>query len=122
MINSILILCDSSPIGKNSAVEAIRLGSGFVALGEEIPCEIVFMGDSVYLFNKNADPTAVNMDPSDETIEMADLSDLTVNILEEDLKATGLIREDLIEYENLHIISKKELIKKMNDADTTFRI
>ncbi|TFF63506.1 MAG: hypothetical protein EU521_01380 [Promethearchaeota archaeon] len=122
MINSILILCDSSPIGKNSAVEAIRLGSGFVALGEEIPCEIVFMGDAVYLFNKNADPTAVNMDPSDETIEMADLSDLTVNILEGDLKATGLIREDLIDYENLHIISKKELIKKMNDADTTFRI
>jgi len=122
MIKSILILCDSSPIGKNSAVEAIRLGSGFVALGEEIPCEIVFMGDAVYLFNKNADPTTLNMDPNDETIEMADLSDLIVNILEDDLEAAGLTKEDLIDYENLHIISKRELIEKMKNADTSFRI
>ncbi|MEJ2250614.1 MAG: DsrE family protein [Candidatus Lokiarchaeota archaeon] len=122
MVNSILILCDTSPVGKNSAVEAIRLGSGFVALGEEIPCEIVFMGDAVYLFNKNADPTAVNMDPNDETIEMADLSDLSVNILEEDLKAAGLTEEDLIDYENLRIISKEELIEKMNNTETCFRV
>jgi sulfur relay (sulfurtransferase) DsrF/TusC family protein len=122
MINSILILCDTSPVGKNSAVEAIRLGSGFVALGEEIPCEVVFMGDAVYLFNKKADPTAINMDPNDETIEMADLSDLTVNIIDEDLKAAGLTEDDLIEYDNLHIISQSELIEKINNSNTCFRI
>ena len=63
MVESVVVISDQSPVGKNSAVEAIRIGSGFTALGEFIDCKIVFTGDAVYLFNKNCDPEAVGMDP-----------------------------------------------------------
>ena len=48
MVESVVIISDQAPIGKNSVVEAIRIGSGFTALGEIIDCKIVFTGDAVY--------------------------------------------------------------------------
>ncbi len=121
MVESVVIITDQSPTGKNSAVEAIRIGSGFVALGEIINCLIVLTGDAVYLLNKNAKPKVVGMDPIDEAIEMADLSDLELYVLDKSLKDAGLTVEDLIEYENLKIISIDELINLIEQADTCFR-
>ena len=121
MVESVVIIADQSPPGKNSAAEAIRIGSGFVALGEFINCQIILTGDSVYLLNKNATPVVVGMDPVDEFIEIADLSDLEIYVLDKSLKDAGLTVEDLIEYENLKIISIDELIDLIEQADTCFR-
>jgi len=121
MVESVVIISDQSPIGRNSAVEAIRIGSGFTALGEFIACKIVFMGDAVYLFNKNCDPEAVGMDPLAEVLEMADLSDLEVYLIESALNDAGLTREDMIEYENLKIIGYDELTDLIAAADVSFR-
>jgi len=121
MVESVVIITDQSPTGKNSAAEAIRIGSGFVALGEIINCQIVLTGDAIYLLNKNATPTVVGMDPVDETIEMADLSDLELYVLDKSLKDAGLTVEDLIEYENLKVINIDELIDLIEHADTCFR-
>lgn len=121
MVESIVIITDQSPIGKNSAAEAIRIGSGFVALGEYVGCKIVFMGDAVYLLNKNATPETVGLDSLDEVLEMADLSDLEINILDSALSDAGLTKEDLIEYENLNIIDIDELTNLINEAQTCFR-
>jgi len=121
MVQSVVIISDKSPIGRNSAIEAIRIGSGFTALGEYIDCKIVFMGDAVYLFNKNCDPEAVGMDSLTEVIEMADLSDLEVYIIESALNDAGLTKDDLIEYENLKIINYDDLTELIADADTSFR-
>ena len=121
MVESVVIIADQSPTGKNSAAEAIRIGSGFVALGEFINCQIVLTGDAIYLLNKNATPTVVGMDPVDEFIEMADLSDLELYVLDKSLKDAGLAIEDLIEYENLKVINIDELIDLIEQADTCFR-
>ena len=121
MVESVVIISDQSPIGRNSAVEAIRIGSGFTALGEFIDCKIVFMGDAVYLFNKNCDPEAVGMDPLAEVLEMVDLSDLEVYIIESALHDAGLTKEDMIEYENLKFIGYDELTDLIANADVTFR-
>ena len=121
MVESVVIIVDQSPTGKNSAAEAIRIGSGFVALGEIINCQIVLTGDAVYLLNKSAKPTVVGMDPVDEAIEMADLSDLELYVLDKSLKDAGLTVEDLIEYENLKVINIDELIDLIEQADTCFR-
>jgi sulfur relay (sulfurtransferase) DsrF/TusC family protein len=122
MVQSVLIICDDSPVGKNSAAEAIRMGSGFAALGEELECEIIFKGEAVYLFNKNANPKAVNMDSAEETIMMADLSDLKIGIVKDALKKAGMTKEDLIDYENLEIITEKELALKIENFETCYRI
>ena len=121
MIESVVILCDKSPVGNNSAVETIRLGSGFMALGEEIDCKIILMGDAVYLLNKHADPTVVGLDSYDETLEMADLSDLEILILDSALNEAGLTAEDLIDYEKLKIIDIDELTTTIGEASTCFR-
>jgi len=121
MIESVVIICDRSPVGVNSAVESIRLGSGFMALGEEIDCKIIFTGDAVYLLNKHADPTAVGLDSYEETFEMADLSDLEILILDSALNEAGLTAEDLIDYENLKIIDIDELTNTIGEASTCFR-
>ena len=121
MVESVLIISDQSSIGKNSAAEAIRIASGFVALGEYVKCKIVFMGDAVYLLNKNAIPEAVGLDNLDEVLEMADLSDLEIYILDSALSDAGLIKEDLIEYENLKIIDIDKLASLIEDAQMCFR-
>ena len=121
MVESVVVITDQSPVGKNSAAEAIRIGSGFVALGEYIRCQVVFTGDAVYLLNKNAKPNAVGMDPMDEVIEMADLSDLELYVMESALREAGMTEEDLIEYESLKIINLTELTDLIEQADVCFR-
>ncbi|MBA7631916.1 hypothetical protein ES703_39453 [subsurface metagenome] len=121
MVESVVVISDKSPIGRNSAIEAIRIGSGFTALGEFIDCKVVFTGDAVYLFNKNCNPEAVGMDPLTEVLEMADLSDLEVYIIESALSEAGLTKEDLFDYENLKIIDYDELTDLIASADTCFR-
>jgi sulfur relay (sulfurtransferase) DsrF/TusC family protein len=121
MVESVVVISDQSPIGRNSAIEAIRIGSGFTALGEYIECKIVLTGNAVYLFNKSCNPEAVGMDSLEEVLEMADLSDLEVYIIESALSDAGMSEEDLIEYENLKVINYDELADLIGDADTTFR-
>ncbi len=121
MVESVLIISDQSPVGKNFTAESIRIGSGFVALGGYIDCKIVFMGDAVYLFNKNASPETVGMDSMDEVLEMADLSDLEVYIIDSALIDAGLTKEDLVEYENLKIITMDELVDLIENVDVCFR-
>lgn len=121
MVESVVIISDQSPIGRNSTVEAIRIGSGFTALGEFIDCKIVFTGDAVYLFNKACNPEVVGMDPLTEVLEMADLSDLEVYIIESALIDAGLTKADMIDYENLKIIDYDDLTDLIANADTCFR-
>ncbi len=121
MVESVVIITEQSSIGKNSAVEAIRIGSGFVALGEIIDCKVVFTGDAVDFLNKNADPTVVGLDSNSEPIEIADLSDLELFVIENSLDDAGLTSDDLIEYENLKIINYEELADLIEEADMCFR-
>lgn len=121
MVESVVIITDQSPIGKNSALEAVRIGSGFVALGEYVNCQIIFTGDAVYLLNKNANPEAVGMDSFDEVMEIADLSDLELYILDQSLQDAGMSTDDLVEYENLKVITVDEVVDLIENADTSFR-
>ncbi|MFW9941500.1 MAG: DsrE family protein [Candidatus Thorarchaeota archaeon] len=121
MIESVVVISDKSPIGWNSAIEAIRIGSGFTALGEFIDCKVVLTGDAVYLFNKSCNPEAVGMDPLTEVLEMADLSDLEVYLIDSALSEAGMTKDDLVEYENLTVINYDELTDLIANADTSFR-
>ena len=121
MTKSVVIISDRAPVGINSAAEAIRLGSGFVALGEIIDCKIVYMGDAVYILSKETNPVAVGLDSFDEQMEIADLSDLELYALDSALDDAGLKLDDLIEYENLKIINMDELTTIIDEADTCFR-
>ncbi len=121
MVKSVVILCEDSPIGKNSVVEAIRMGAGIMAVGDLEECKIVFMGDSVYFLSKRFDPEKVNRDTPSNIFRMMELSDLEVYVLDSALEIAGIKRSDIIEFDNLKIVSVKEISKLIIEADVTYR-
>jgi sulfur relay (sulfurtransferase) DsrF/TusC family protein len=122
MVESLVILCDSAPVGKNSAIEAIRMGSGLVALGDTVQTTVVLDGDAVLMLAKNADPTAVNQDTYDAVMEMADLSDLEMRVVQEALDDAGLGKDDLRSYAKLQAITRAELATMLSSAGAAFRL
>ena len=121
MVKSVVILCEDSPIGKNSAVEAIRMGAGIMAVGDLEECKIVFMGDSVYFLSKNFDPEKVNRDAPANIFRMMELSDLDVCVLDSALEIAGIKQSEIIEFDNVKILSIGEISQLIIEADVTYR-
>ena len=121
MVKSVVILCEDSPIGKNSAIEAIRMGAGIMAVGDLEECKIIFMGDSVYFLSKNFDPEKVNMDVPSNIFRMMELSDLDVYALDSALEIAGIKQSDLVDFDNVKVTNNKEISKFILEADTTYR-
>ena len=121
MAKSVVIICDDSPIGKNSAIEAMRMGAGITAIGDLDECKIIFMGDSVYIFGKSFNPEKINMDSIDNIFHMLELSDIDVYILDSALINAGLSIDDLIKLENINIVSLKEISEYILKADVTYK-
>ena len=121
MVKSVVILCEDSPIGKNSAVEAIRMGAGIMAVGDLDECKIIFMGDSVYFLSKSFDPEKVNRDALSNIFRLLELSDLEVYALDSALEIAGINHSDLIEFDNVKVVSMHEISKFILVADVTYR-
>ena len=121
MVKSVVILCEDSPIGKNSAIEAIRMGAGIMAVGDLEECKIIFMGDSVYFLTKNFDPEKVNMDVPSNIFRMMELSDLEVYVLDSALEISGIKQTDLVDFDNVKVTNIKEISKLILQADVTYR-
>jgi len=121
MLKSVVILCEDSPIGKNSAIEAIRMGAGIMAVGDLEECKIIFMGDSVYFLSKNFDPEKVNMEIPSNIFRLMELSDLDVYVLDSALEIAGIEQSDLVEFDNVKVASIKEISKFILEADVTYR-
>lgn len=121
MVKSVVILCEDSPIGKNSAIEAIRMGAGIMAVGDLEECKIIFMGDSVYFLSKYFNPEKVNMDVPSNIFRMMELSDLDVYVLDSALEIAGIKQSDLVEFDNVKVASNKEISKFILEADVTYR-
>ena len=121
MSKSVVIICEDSPIGKNSAIEAIRMGVGIMVLGDLDECKIVFLGDAVYLLSKSFNPETVNMENSENIFHMLELSEIEVYVLDSALENAGLKEEDLKVFDNVHIATLKEISGYILKADTTYR-
>ena len=121
MVKSVVIVCEDSPIGKNSAVEAIRMGAGITAVGDLDECKIIFMGDSVYFLSKNFDPEKVNREAPSNILRLMELSDLEVYALDSALEIAGIKDSDLIEYDTVKVASMQEISKLILEADVTYR-
>ncbi len=121
MVKSVVILCEDSPIGKNSALEAIRMAAGIMAVGDLDECKIVFIGDSIYFLSKNFDPEKVNMEDPSNIFRMMELSDFEVYALDSALETAGIEPSDLIDFDNVKIASWKEISAFILEADVFYR-
>jgi len=121
MVKSVVIICEDSPIGKNSAIEAIRMGAGIMAVGDLDECKIVFMGDSVFLLSKHFNPEKINREPPSNIFRLMELSDLEVYALDTALEIAGINESDLIEFDNVKIANIQEISKLIIEADLMYR-
>ncbi|MHA1820619.1 MAG: DsrE family protein [Promethearchaeota archaeon] len=121
-MESVLIICDKAPFGTNLANEAIRLGAGFLALGEDIDCKLVLIDDGILFLKKNLNADLIGVEPISEGLEMADLSDLEIIVFKEDMDKFGLTEDDFIDYSNLAIRSKSEFSSIIAEFDGVFKI
>ncbi|HHE64907.1 MAG TPA: hypothetical protein ENL09_02685, partial [Bacteroidetes bacterium] len=88
----------------------------------DLDCKLVFYGAGVLNLLKNLDPSQIGMDLMDEGIEMADLSELPIVLVNEDLEQFGYTQADLIEYESLELVSRAELPSILKEFDMVFRM
>ena len=122
-MKSVLILCNQGPIGSNSTFEAIRLGTGFLELGEEIFCQIILYGDAVLSVRSNLKPKEIGGDSSDESFEMVDLSELQIFLVKEDIESRGMHENEIFDFEKpVKIISQNEIGELIEKFDTVFHI
>lgn len=108
-MEAILIICDASPFGTNTANEAIRMGAGFMGLGNTVRCKILFRGEGVLYLKNNLKPSVIGLDSTDDGLEMAGLTELPLIAIQEDLDRYHLRKIDLIPYDQLSIIRADEI-------------
>ncbi len=121
-MKSVLILCDQGPFSTNTAVEAIRLASGFLGLGEDMDCKVAFLGDAVLVMKNNLHADKIGMDSINEGLEMADLTDLEIILIKEDMEERGMSESDVVDYENLSFISISKLHGVIVEFEKVFKI
>jgi sulfur relay (sulfurtransferase) DsrF/TusC family protein len=120
LVQNIIIICENSPIGKNSALESIRMGAGISAVGDLNSVKIVFIGDSVLILSKNYNPKAVSMDENSNIFRMLELADIEVYVLDNAMKNLAMGEADLLDYDNIHVINVKELAEIILEADAIY--
>ena len=121
LVQSIVIICEDSPFGKNSVTESIRLAAGLLAVGDIELCKVIFMGDAVYFLNKKLAPKALNVDPVDNIIRLIELSDLEIYVYDDALETAGLEIKDLIQNDNLKVVDMEIISKLILEAEMCFK-
>ena len=121
MVNSVVIISEESPFGKDSVVESIRMATGLLAVGDIEDVKIILMKDAVYFLNKRLDPKALNASEFTNIMRLIEFSEIEIFIHDNALKAAGLEPEDLKIKENVNIVNLKQISQLILAADMTFK-
>jgi sulfur relay (sulfurtransferase) DsrF/TusC family protein len=121
MANSIIILCEDSPFGKNSSVETIRMATGLLAIGDIDNCKVVFMKDAVYFLSKNLNPDALKVDHFTNIMRLIELSDLEIYIHDKALEDAGMVVSDLIPGDNIKVVNIEKISELIAEANMSFK-
>jgi sulfur relay (sulfurtransferase) DsrF/TusC family protein len=121
MVESVVIICEDGPFGKNSVVESIRMAAGLLAVGDIDNCKVILLKDAVYFMHKNLNPGALNMDKLTNIMRLIELSELEIFLHDVALKIAGIESSDLVLTDNLKIIGTQEISQLILDADMSFK-
>lgn len=121
MANSIVIICEESPFGKNSVVESIRMATGILAVGDIDNCKVILMGDAVYFLNRKIDAKALKVDEFTNILRLIELSDLEIYVHGDALEIAGLDQSDLLAIDSIKIVDVKEISRLILEADMSFK-
>ena len=121
MVNSIIIICEDSPFGKNSAVETIRMATGLLAIGDIENCKVVFMKDAVYFLNKNLNPDALGVDHFTSIMRLVELAELEIFIHDKALEDAGMDTSELIPGDNIQVVNIEKISELIAEANMSFK-
>jgi len=121
LVESIIIICEDSPFGKNSVIESIRMATGILAVGDIENCKVILMGEAVLFLSKTLSPEALNVDSFSNITRLMELSDLEIYVDEGSLNNYGMDTTDLIDYENIQVVNITQISKIILDAEMTFK-
>ncbi|MHA2392123.1 MAG: DsrE family protein [Promethearchaeota archaeon] len=121
MVNSIVIICEDSPFGKNSAMESVRMAAGILAVGDIEECKVVFMNDAVYFLSKNLKPQTIKSDPITNIMRLIELSDLEIYVHDKALKKVGMTVSDLVLIENLEVVGIEKISQLITEGEMSFK-
>jgi len=120
-VNSIVIICEDGPLGKNSVVESIRMAAGILAVGDVEICKVILLRDTVYFLDKNLNPKALNMDEFTNVFRLIELSELEIYIHDEALELAGIDPSDLVLEDNVSIVDISKISELIIEADMSFK-
>ena len=121
MANSILIICEDSPFGKNSAVETIRMAAGLLAIGDIEDCKVVFMKEAIYFLNQNLNPDALKVDHFTNIMRLIELSELEIYVHDKALEDAGMDGSDLISGDNIQVVNIEKISELIAEANMSFK-
>lgn len=121
MANSIIILCEDSPFGKNSAIETIRMAAGLLVMEDIDDCKVVFMKDALYFLSQKLDPEAIGVDSFTNIMRLIELSELELYVHDTAMEEAGMVRSDLLPIDNIKVVSIEEISQLILDADMSFK-
>ena len=121
MVNSVVIICEDGPFGKNSVVESIRMAAGILAVGDVEECKVILLKDAIYFLNTHLNPNALNRNDFANIIRLIELSDLEIYVHDEALEIAGIKSTDLILSDNIKIVDIKKISELILEADMSFK-
>jgi sulfur relay (sulfurtransferase) DsrF/TusC family protein len=121
MVNSVVIICEDGPFGKNSVVESIRMAAGILAVGDVEYCKVILLKDAINFLNRNLNPKVLNMDDFVNVMRLIELSDLEIYVHDEALEVAGINSDDLILSDNVKVVDTKMISTLILEADMSFK-
>jgi sulfur relay (sulfurtransferase) DsrF/TusC family protein len=121
MTDSIVIICEDSPFGKNSVVESIRMATGLLAVGDIEDVKVILLRDAIYFINRNLKPETLTMSDFTNIFRLIELSGLEIYVHDEALKVAGMESVDLILNENVRIVDIKRISQLILEASMSFK-
>lgn len=117
---SVVIIFRQPPYGTVFNAEGFRVCTGLTAL--DVETHAVFMDDAVYTLLKGQMPEEIHMGKLSKAIDPMIDFEVSVYIIKESLEERGISESELIENDEMKLISKGELSKLIVEADATFSI
>ena len=121
MVDSIVIICEDSPFGKNSVVESIRMATGLLAVGDIEDVKVILLRDAIYFLNRNLKPETLNMKEFTNIFRLIELSGLEIYVHDEALKVAGIESTNLILNDNVKIVDIKKISQLILEANMSFK-
>jgi len=120
MPESVVIIFRQPPYGTVFNAEGFRVCTGLTAL--DVETHAVFMDDSCFTLLKGQEPEGIHMGDLSKAISPMIEFEVSVYVVKESLEERGIKEEELIENDEIKLISKTELSKLITEADVTFTI